>query len=74
MAGSGGSVRPCTDPLCNDHSWWTTGKAFRWTWPTFNVYKPADQRFRFLWNRYPHHKIGAGVVMFGRCWAVKWKR
>jgi hypothetical protein len=53
---------------------WRSGGGFRWCLPRFNVYKPADTRPRTLLNRYPHNVIGAAVVIFGRCWGVRWKR
>lgn len=53
--------------------WWRIGGGFRWCWPRFNVYVPADRRRRAGWNRYPHNIIGAAVVLFGRCWGVQWK-
>lgn len=52
---------------------WRSGGGFRWIWPRFHVYKPADTRPRWLLNRYPHNVIGAAVVVFGRCWGVQWK-
>ena len=54
-------------------AWWRSGADFRWCWPKFDVYKPADTRIRSMFNRYPHNVIGAAVVVFGRCWGVRWK-
>lgn len=56
------------------HEEFYRGKPFRWTWPRFNVYRPADTHRRLLLNRYPHAVIGVAVVVFGRCWGVQWKR
>ena len=39
-----------------------------------NVYRPADRRMRTLWNRYPSGIIGAGVVVFGWAWGIRWGR
>lgn len=57
-----------------NETFWRSGAGFHWCLPRFNVYVPADKRRRFLWNRYPHNTIGAAVVVFGRCWGVRWKR
>ena len=54
-------------------AFWRAGGGFRWCWPLFNVYVPADKRPRVLANRYPHNIIGVAVVLFGRCWGVRWK-
>lgn len=56
-----------------EEAWWRSGANFHWCWPTFNTYRPADTRRRWLLNRYPHNVIGVAVVLFGRCWGVRWK-
>jgi hypothetical protein len=63
---------PESDEVRTDR-WYREGASFRWIWPVFNVYRPADTRSRFLLNRYPYNVIGAAVVVFGRCWGVIWK-
>lgn len=40
--------------------------------PRLYRYRPADTRPRLLLNRYPFSVIGAGVVLRGWCWCVKW--
>lgn len=50
------------------------GAVWRWMLPRFNVYRPADRKPRALLNRYPGAVIGAAVVVFGRCYGVRWKR
>lgn len=57
----------------DDHEHFTSGNAFRLCLPRFNVTRPADTSPRFLLNRYPHNVIGAAVVLFGRCWGVRWR-
>lgn len=61
----------CEDP--RQHAFYASGGGFAWCWPKFNVYRPADTRPRVLLNRYPHVVIGVAVVIFGRCWGVRWK-
>ncbi len=44
-----------------------------WHRPRFYRYRVGDPaRFRPVLNRYPHHVIGAGVVIGRWCYAVKW--
>lgn len=57
-----------------EDEWWRSGANFHWMFPRFNVYVPADKKPRALLNRYPHNVIGAAVVLFGRCWGVRWKK
>jgi hypothetical protein len=52
-----------------------THGTFRWCWPKFNVYIPAEPRpWRAGLNRYPEAIIGVYVVAFGRCFGLRWKR
>lgn len=44
----------------------------KWHCPQFHRHRVADPGFRFVLNRYPHHIIGAGVVIGLNCWSVKW--
>ena len=53
---------------------YATRRTFRWCLPRFTSYVPADPTRRVLLNRYPHAVIGVAVVVFGRCWGVRWKR
>ncbi len=52
----------------------STKSNFRWCWPRFNVYRPADRRPSVALNRYPGDVIGVAVVLGGWCWGVRWKR
>lgn len=45
-----------------------------WTRPRVRVYRPADTRPRFMWNRYDTVTIGCGVVLFGRAWQLTWAK
>lgn len=60
----------------DEEAWWKRGAGFKWCWPRFNVYIPASEckRHSMGFNRYPHNIIGLYVVIFGRCWGVRWKR
>jgi hypothetical protein len=57
-----------------EEGFWRGGAGFRWCWPRLNTYRSADTRTRLLLNRYPHNVIGAAVVVFGRCWGIRWKK
>lgn len=47
---------------------------FRWCWPEFNVYRPADKRPAATLNRYSGTVIGIAVVLFGWCWGIRWRK
>lgn len=47
--------------------------------PALTIYRPADTKPRFGWNRYyegtPQQvTIGAGFVAFRRCFSLQWRR
>lgn len=56
-----------------DEAFWRGGAGFRWCWPRFDLFHPADKQRRVGLNRYPHNVIGAYAVLFGRGWGVRWK-
>jgi hypothetical protein len=45
-----------------------------WKRPKITVYKPADTRPRFGWNRYDTCTIGCGIVLFRRAWSLTWAK
>ncbi len=46
-----------------------------WIWPRFNRYRVADPKLvKFGLNRYPHHIIGATVVVGHHSYGVLWAR
>lgn len=62
---------------CEDialHDFYDRPDVFRWGAPRFTRYRPANRRTRAGLNRYPHHVIGSGVVVFGWAYGVAWKR
>lgn len=56
-----------------DEEFWRNGGGFRWCWPHFDMFRPADTRPRLLLNRYPYNIIGAAAIMFRRGWGIRWK-
>lgn len=56
-----------------DEDFWRRGGNFRWCWPKFDRFNPADKRTRWLLNRYPHNIIGAALVVFGHGFGIRWK-
>lgn len=55
----------------NDH-YYRTRVCKDWHWPKLYRYVVADKGFRVMLNRYPHHVIGAGVVVGRFVYCVKW--
>jgi hypothetical protein len=54
--------------------WWRSGADFRWCWPKFDRFRPADRyRLHAMLNRYPHNVIGAACVIFGHGFGIRWK-
>lgn len=53
--------------------WYRDEVRKRWHRPRFYRHRVADPRwFAPMFNRYPHHKIGAGVVVGSWAYCVKW--
>lgn len=45
----------------------------RWHLPRFYRNRVAAPRLlKLVLNRYPHHTIGAGLIIGGYCYSVKW--
>ena len=46
-----------------------------WIWPKFTRHRVADPKvIKFGLNRYPHHIIGAGLVVGCHHYSVLWAR
>lgn len=43
-----------------------------WQRPKFHRYVVADRGFRVVLNRYPHHVLGAAVVVGRHAYCVNW--